>query len=157
MKQKRLYNLTDLNLYKQRNGKYFIVDITTFEILAYNLNKDLLIRKVAKLFNISFDYAKLEIKYATIYPAIYYKIDFEKKKLNTTLKRGITEILKDIGEIPRYEFIETTSSWYVGVKDHFSWFEVKTSAEAVPYVSDIMQTLCNEINKLGCKIELKED
>lgn len=103
MKQKRLYNLTDLNLYKQKNGKYFIVDINTFEILAYNLNKDLLIRKVAKLCNISFDYAKLNIGFATIDPAAFYKINFEKKKLSTTLKRGITEILKDIGEIPRYE------------------------------------------------------
>lgn len=157
MRQKILYNLTDLNLYEQKNGKYFIVDINTFEILAYNLNKDLLIRKVAKLCDISFDYAKLNIGMATIDPAVFYKINFEKRKLNTTQKRGITEILKDIGEIPRYEFIKTTSSWYLGVKNHFSWFDVETSAEAVPYVEGIMQTLCNEIKKLGVNVELKRD
>lgn len=170
MKWNKHYDFEDLVINKQSNGKYLIYKgmgkyKLYGEIIAYNLNKDLLIRKIAKLIGVSFDVAKLAVE--KCYISRCFGSSFlervKKSKLSPTTKKGIKAILLETGDLkPR---IESVCRKYKAVGNgRFSWFSISVSADTKfeidkkeMKIDEFIESLNENIKRLGINVRIIED
>lgn len=172
MKWDKHYNFEDLVIKKQSNGKYLIYkgmgEYKLYgEIIAYNLNKDLLIRKIAKLIGVSFDVAKLAVEkyYISRCLGSSFLERVKKSKLSPTTKKGIKAILLETGDLkPRIE-IESVCRKYKAVGNgRFSCFSISLSADTKfemdkkeMKIDEFIESLNENIKRLGINARIIED